>query len=215
MSTVEKIKEILEKANVSKVDFAKYLGVSRQMVYNYLDGDNLDKLPKEKRNKLFKLLDVRTMEEIIDIKIDRAYLDKIDARLSNKKNNKNKDELLTGIEGFKKEEQEILSDIVFLLKEMLNEDKTKQTYITLTYVYHFLQSMSNTKELRYMLAYVAKASGFVKPNIYDFEEERQFIFESIMYSAMTLYNNGGASRSKLMESHKRWEAEIEQKNVEN
>lgn len=211
MSTVEKIKEILEKANVSKVDFAKYLGVSRQMVYNYLDGDNLDKLPKEKRNKLFKLLDVRTMEEIIDIKIDRAYLDKIDARLSNKKNNKNKDELLTGIEGFKKEEQEILSDIVFLLKEMLNEDKTKQTYITLTYVYHFLQSMSNTKELRYMLAYVAKASGFVKPNIYDFEEERQFIFESIMYSAMTLYNNGGASRSKLMESHKRWEAEIEQK----
>ena len=54
MSTVEKIKEILEKANVSKVDFAKYLGVSRQMVYNYLDGDNLDKLPKEKRNKLFK-----------------------------------------------------------------------------------------------------------------------------------------------------------------
>ena len=34
MSTVEKIKEILEKANVSKVDFAKYLGVSRQMVYN-------------------------------------------------------------------------------------------------------------------------------------------------------------------------------------
>ena len=162
MSTVEKIKEILEKANVSKVDFAKYLGVSRQMVYNYLDGDNLDKLPKEKRNKLFKLLDVRTMEEIIDIKIDRAYLDKIDARLSNKKNNKNKDELLTGIEGFKKEEQEILSDIVFLLKEMLNEDKTKQTYITLTYVYHFLQSMSNTKELRYMLAYVAKASGFVK-----------------------------------------------------
>ena len=150
MSTVEKIKEILEKANVSKVDFAKYLGVSRQMVYNYLDGDNLDKLPKEKRSKLFKLLDVRTMEEIADIKTDRSYLDKIDARLSNKKYNKPKDELLSGIESFKKEEQEILSDIVFLLKEMLNEDKTKQTYITLTYVYRFLQSMSNTKELRYM-----------------------------------------------------------------
>ena len=54
--------------------------------------NKIDKLPKEKRNKLFKLLDVRTMEEIIDIKIDRAYLDKIDARLSNKKNNKNKDQ---------------------------------------------------------------------------------------------------------------------------
>ena len=90
----------------------------------------------------------------------------------------------------------------------------KQTYITLTYVYRFLQSMSNTKELRYMLAYVTKASGFVKPNVYDFEEERQFIFESIMYSAMTLYNNGGASRSKLAESHKRFVQEIEQKNEE-
>lgn len=214
MNTVEKINEILKKANVSKVDFAKYLGVSRQMVYNYLDGDNIDKWPKDKKNKLYKLLDVGTSDEIVNIKIDRSYLEKIDARLTNRKVSKSKDVLLTGLDGYKKEEQEILSDIVFLLKEMLNEDKTKQTYVTLTYVYHFLQSMSNTKELRYMLAYVTKASGFVKPNIYDFEEEKQFIFESIMYSAMTLYNNGGASRSKLMESHKRWEAEIEQKNVE-
>ena len=31
---------------------------------------------------------------------------------------------------------------------------------------------------------------------------------------MTLYNNGGASRSKLSESHKRFVAEISQKNEE-
>ena len=31
---------------------------------------------------------------------------------------------------------------------------------------------------------------------------------------MTLYNNGGASRSKLKESHKRFVQEIEQKNEE-
>lgn len=213
MSTIEKVNEILKKANVSKVNFAKYMGVSRQMVYNYLDSDNIDKWPKDKRNLLLKLLDIKTIEEIDDLKIDRAFLEKIEARLTNKKN-KMKDELLIGLEGYKKEEQEILSDIIFLLKEMLNEDKTKQTYITLTYVYHFLQAMSNSKEIKYILGYVSKASGFVKPNLYDFEEEKQFIFESIMYSAMTLYNNGGASRSKLMESHKRWEAEIEQKNVE-
>ena len=72
----------------------------------------------------------------------------------------------------------------------------------------------NTKELKYILAYVAKSAGFVKPTVYDFEEENQFIFESIMFSAMTLYNTGGASRSKLMESHKRWEAKIEQKKEE-
>ena len=42
----------------------------------------------------------------------------------------------------------------------------------------------------------------------------KFIFEGILYSALTLYNNGGASRSKLAESHKRFVQEIEQKNEE-
>ena len=44
--------------------------------------------------------------------------------------------------------------------------------------------------------------------------DKQFIFEGILYSALTLYNNGGASRSKLAESHKRFVQEIEQKNEE-
>lgn len=213
MSAIEKLNEILKKANISKVNFAKYMGVSRQMVYNYLDSDDIEKWSKDKKNQLFKLLEVSSADEISNIKVDDLYLEKIESKLLNKKN-KNKDELLIGLEGYKKEEQEVLTDIVFILKEMLNEDKTKSSYVTLTYIYHFLQSMGSSKELKYMLAYVAKAAGFVKPSIYDFEEEKQFIFESIFYSAMTLYNNGGASRSKLMDSHKRWEAEIEQKNVE-
>ena len=37
MSTIKKINLILKKTNISKVNLAKYLGVSRQMVYNYLD----------------------------------------------------------------------------------------------------------------------------------------------------------------------------------
>ena len=35
-----------------------------------------------------------------------------------------------------------------------------------------------------------------------------------MYSAMTLYNNGGASKTKLNESHRRWENELSKKNEE-
>ena len=62
--------------------------------------------------------------------------------------------------------------------------------------------------------YVSKAAGYTKPNEYVFEEDKQFVFESIMYSAMTLYTNGGASRTKLAESHKRWEAELARKNEE-
>lgn len=215
MKTIEKVNQILKAANISKVNLAKFLGVSRQMVYNYLDCDSLDKWPKDKKILLFNLLEVNDTDELNNIVIDDSYIEKIESKLYiTKKNGSKKDNYNINLDGFKKEEQDVLNDIIFLLKEMLNEDKTKESLTTITYVYHFLQSMVNTKELRYMLGYVAKAAGFVKPTIYDFEEEYQFIFESIMYSAMTLYNNGGASRSKLMESHKRWEAEIEQKNEE-
>ena len=97
---------------------------------------------------------------------------------------------------------------------MLNEDKTKDSYNTLKYCYHFLQSLSSMKELKYILGYVAKSGGYIKPNVFDFDKEQQYIFECIMFSAMTLYANGGASRSKLEESHRRWEAVLERKNEE-
>ena len=74
--------------------------------------------------------------------------------------------------------------------------------------------MSNTKELKYILGYVSKAAGYIKPLDFAYDEEHQYVFESILYSAMTLYSNGGASRTKLAESHKRWEMELARKNEE-
>ena len=62
--------------------------------------------------------------------------------------------------------------------------------------------------------YIAKSNGFVKPDEYAFDENKQYIFEGILYTALTLYNNGGASKSRLAESHKRFIQEIEQKNEE-
>ena len=47
-----------------------------------------------------------------------------------------KKEEVIELSGLKKEEQDLISDIVFLLKEMLNENKTKESYITLKYLYH-------------------------------------------------------------------------------
>lgn len=214
MNTVEKINLILKKTNISKVNLAKYLGVSRQMVYNYLDSDDLNKMPAEKSQLLFKLLEVKSCDEIVKKELTSEYLQSVSSKVfSYKKSNVKKEEVIE-LSGLKKEEQEILSDIVFLLKETLNEDKTKDSYFTLKYLYHFLQSMSNMKEIKYILGYVAKSGGYVKPTVYDFHDEHQFIFESIMYSAMTLYANGGASRSKLAESHRRWEVDLERKNEE-
>ena len=51
MNTVDKINLILKKTNISKVNLAKYLGVSRQMVYNYLDSDYLNKKKAMYKNK--------------------------------------------------------------------------------------------------------------------------------------------------------------------
>ena len=45
-------------------------------------------------------------------------------------------------------------------------------------------------------------------------ENGQYVLESIMYSAMTLYSNGGASRTRLAESHHRWEDMLASKKEE-
>lgn len=214
MNTVEKINSILKQANISKVNLAKYLGVSRQMVYNYLDSTDLSKLPNEKCQLLFKLLDVKNEKEIDEIEINDEYIQMIGNKIFNSKKQVTKKNEVIELSGLKKDEQALVSDIIFLLKEMFNEDKTRTCYNTILYFYHFLQATTNTKELKYMLGYVSKAAGFTKPNEFVFEEDKQFIFESIMYSAMTLYSNGGASRTKLAESHKRWEAELARKNEE-
>lgn len=214
MNVIEKINLILKQANISKVNLAKYLGVSRQMVYNYLDGEDLSKLPNEKCQLLLKLLDVKTEKDIDEIVIDNNYIQSVGNKIYNAKKPTTKKNEIIELSGLKKDEQDLISDIVFLLKEMFNEDKTKTCYDTILYFYHFLQAMGNTKELKYILGYISKAAGYTKPNEYVFEEDRQFIFESIMYSAMTLYTNGGASKTKLAESHKRWEAELARKNEE-
>ena len=71
MNTVEKINRILKEANISKVNLAKYLGVSRQMLYNYFAEDSLENWPKEKAAKLLTLLGIKDEKELNN-KIGRA-----------------------------------------------------------------------------------------------------------------------------------------------
>ena len=80
---METLKEILNNLGISKVKLAKYLGVSRQMVYNYLELDSIDKWPKEKKILLFKLLNVEDGEEstLKKIKINADYMEMVENRL--------------------------------------------------------------------------------------------------------------------------------------
>lgn len=214
MNTVQKINIILKEANISKVNLAKYLGVSRQMVYNYLDGEDLSKLSNDKSQALFALLDVKNEEELKNKELTKEYIQTVGSKLFNSKKTISKKNEIIELGGLRPEEQGILNDIVFIMKEILNEDKTKQSITLLKYFYHFIQTVTKSKESKYILGYISKTFGFTAPNIYEFDEEQQFIFESIMYSAMTLYSNGGAAKTKLAESHRRWENEISRKKEE-
>ena len=61
---------------------------------------------------------------------------------------------------------------------------------------------------------MSKSMGFIEPNEFVFNENQHFYFESILFSALTLYNNGGASKAKIADTHKRFVQEIEHKKEE-
>ena len=50
---MNKLNDILHELGISKVKLAKFLGVSRQMIYNYLEMDDINKWPKDKKMKLY------------------------------------------------------------------------------------------------------------------------------------------------------------------
>ena len=212
---MDRLNELLQELGLTKVELAKYLGVSRQMVYNYLVLDSLDKWPKEKKVLLLQLLDIKDSDEatIKNIVVNTEYLMAVEKRLNSAIKSTNSVDSGLDLSGLTKENKNLLNDFIFLLKEKLEDDDASQG-AAVRYLYYLLQSMDNIPEIKYILGYMAKTNGFIKPDEFAFDEDRQFIFEGILYSALTLYNNGGASKSKLAESHKRFIQEIEQKNEE-
>lgn len=208
-----KLNVLLHELGISKVKLAKFLGVSRQMIYNYLEMDDINKWPKDKKVLLLNLLGVKDIKEIDKITVDTDYITSVEMRLNSLCETKYEEsrgvtsDLLNGVSP---KNQELFIGIMDLVKEYL-EDNGNEGKNIINYFYHYLQAMNNTKELKYILAYVAKETGFEKPMEFAFEEDEQFIFESVMFSAMVLYRSGKASKSKLAESHRRFVNQIEQK----
>ena len=211
---MRQLNELFQELGISKVRLAKYLGVSRQMVYNYLELNDINKWPKEKKLLLFKLLDITDGKAIEDIQVTTDYLMSVEGRLNQGVKSSSEMEAGFNFKGLNKESQVLLSDITYLLKERLSDETKEENYYAILYLYHLLQSLDNVPEIKYIFGYMSKTTGFTNPEEYRFQEDKQFIFEGILYSALTLYNNGGASRTKLAESHKRFVQEIEQKNEE-
>ncbi len=205
------LNELLQELGISKVKLAKYLGVSRQMIYNYLELESLNKWPKEKKILLFKLLNIDdgNEETLKNIKVNAEYLEQIETRLYQNIKEDNDTEQYFNLKGLSKEEKNLLNDIIFLLREKFTDEKKgRDTYYTFLYLYHALQSMDNVPEIKYILAYFSKKNGFTNPMEFKLDETKQFILESIIFTAFNLYNDGGATKSKLVESHNRFVQEI-------
>lgn len=208
-----KLSDLLRELGISKVKLAKFLGVSRQMIYNYLELDDINKWPKDKKVLLLNLFGVKNPEELDNIKVDTDYITEVELKLNSLcSTNSEEDRGVTSeiFSGISPKNQELFIGVMDLIKEYL-EDNGKEGINVVNYFYHYLQAINNTKELKYILAYVAKETGFEKPMEFVFEEDEQFIFESVMFSAMVLYRSGKASKSKLAESHRRFVNQIEQK----
>lgn len=217
---MDKLNELLNELGITKVKLAEILGVSRQMVYNYLNEDDMYKWPKDKRLTILNLLDIKTPEELDDIRIDTDYIVEVDNRigeLSNKGNFSNRlviDNEKNLFKGIGKKQSEVMYSIIDTMRSQLSDDKDKDALNTYKYLNHFLQSINTSPELKYILGYISKAAGFTNPKEFVFDEDEQFIFESILFSAMTLYNGGGTSKTKIAESHRRFVKQVEQKKDE-
>ena len=215
---MDRLNELLQELGISKVKLAKYLGVSRQMVYNYLSLKTLNKWPKEKKILLFKLLNIEDGNEdtLKNIKVNTEYLIAVEGRLNQCLKNSSQIDTVIDIKGLDKKEQELLNNIICIIKEKFSDqDKDhKEFYFTYLYLYHLLQSIDNIPEIKYLLAYISKSSGFTNTKDFEFNNNNQLLFEGIIYSAITLYNSGEANPKRVLTSHNRFVQEMEQKKEE-
>ena len=79
---MKELNVVLTELGISKVRLAKYLGVSRQMLYNYLAIDNINNWPKEKAAKLLSLLNIENIEQLGSLKINGEYIIEVENRLN-------------------------------------------------------------------------------------------------------------------------------------
>ena len=141
---MKNLNDLLHELGISKVKLAKFLGVSRQMIYNYLEIDDVNKWPKDKKVLLLNLLGIKAYEDMKKIKITTDYISEVEMRLNsvNYKND-NSESLLDGLDDRKKE---LLTRVIDLIKESLeDEDGIKVG----EYLFHFLQTLRTNKELKY------------------------------------------------------------------
>ena len=81
---MNEVNRIINESGLSKVSIAKYIGVSRQMLYNYLALSDINDIPKDKQNKLFSLFGVENEKGLNKIKVDDNYINLLQNRINDR-----------------------------------------------------------------------------------------------------------------------------------
>ena len=92
------------------------------MIYNYLEVQDINKWPKDKKVMLLNLLGIKNADEIHSIKVDTDYISELDARLNSilsVKSGVTKEEKNTVFDGLGKRQRELLKNILDFVKENL------------------------------------------------------------------------------------------------
>lgn len=186
------------------------------MIYNYMSIDRPEDWPSEKKVLIMQLLDIKIFseEEIGKIEVTPEYLTSVETRLTDALRSAEDFDNYFNVNGLSKHDKNLLIESTNLIKDLLSDDRTGRNAVAIKYLYNFLQGLDNIPESKYILAYMAKTSSFIAPDEFIFDADRQFIFEGILFSALNLYNSGGANKDKISESHKRFVKDIERKKEE-
>src|SRR5574344_340653 len=116
---MERLNEILHELGISKVKLAKFLGVSRQMIYNYLELNDINKWPKDKKVLLLNLLGIKSPEELETIKVDTDYIMDVEARINNLFQTSARNEEIANSDvysGLGKRQRELMSNLIDMIK---------------------------------------------------------------------------------------------------
>ena len=140
---MERLNDILRELGISKVKLAKCLGVSRQMIYNYLELDDLNKWPKDKKVILLNILGIKSADELDDIKVDTDYIMDVEMRINSLFENSNKSDVADNnavFSGLGIKQKELLHNIideVIVLIMRAPRSYTKEDVVELQCIFKF------------------------------------------------------------------------------
>ncbi|MFV0425077.1 MAG: hypothetical protein ACK5K7_05935 [Bacilli bacterium] len=200
MSDLNILLSVINKLNISKVDLANYLEVSRQMVYNYLSMDSFDDWPIKKRIKILELFEVNNYEELKNLEADTTMLNIIHGKLKDE----NSIEIFEVYNNLDSNSQQMINDVIRLCEE--NETK-EYIGIFLSLVEHSMIS----NDYYYLLQYLAKNFNRISPDEFKHNPDTQKAFEGILYSAFNLFNSNKYSKDKTARVHEQFVKELEKK----